>query len=211
MEYTNDSELLYLISENNEEAKEMFYKKYQTQIEIIAKKYFLLVKSSGIELNDIIQEGMMGLTEAINNYKDQKNVKFSTFAKICIERKILTYVRANTNTKNKLLNNSLSIDQTISSNGRPLADFLKDENIVNPEDVFINNENKEEIYDKLNKLLTEKEYEVLILSIKGFSQNEISILLNTTVKSVESAKFRAKNKLENILIINNILKNKNIL
>ena len=156
MEYTNDSELLYLISENNEEAKEMFYKKYQTQIEIIAKKYFLLVKSSGIELNDIIQEGMMGLTEAINNYKDQKNVKFSTFAKICIERKILTYVRANTNTKNKLLNNSLSIDQTISSNGRPLADFLKDENIVNPEDVFINNENKEEIYDKLNKLLTEK-------------------------------------------------------
>ena len=35
---------------------------------------------------------MIGLSQAINDYKDHKNVRFSTFANLCIEREILTAI-----------------------------------------------------------------------------------------------------------------------
>ena len=89
----NDYELLYLISENNESAKEIFYDKYKPTVEVKAKKYFRAVKGNGIELNDLIQEGMIGLSNAISDYQEQKNIKFYTFAATCIERNILTYIR----------------------------------------------------------------------------------------------------------------------
>ena len=84
----NDYELLYLVSENNEDAKEIFFDKYKSIVELKAKKLYPYVMNKGYELNDLIQEGMIGLSQAINDYKEQKNVQFSTFASICIERQI---------------------------------------------------------------------------------------------------------------------------
>ena len=58
----NDNELLYLISENNEDAKDVFYEKYKEIIEIKAKKYASFLNSKGYELGDLVQEGMIGLS-----------------------------------------------------------------------------------------------------------------------------------------------------
>lgn len=199
MEYEdNDYELLYLISEDNEEAKELFYKKYKPTIEIKAKKYYPMVKTSGIELNDLMQEGMIGLSKAINDYQEQKNIKFVTFANTCIERQILTFVRSITRDKHKLLNSSLSMDTTINSSGRPLKDVVSDDKNVNPEDLFIENELATELDKEISNKLSDQEREVFILRMKGFSYKEISILLNITPKSVERTIARAKNKIENI-------------
>lgn len=195
----NDFELLSMIYENNEEAEEMFYNKYKSKIEITAKKYYSIVKSCGIELNDLIQEGMMGLTEAIKNYKDKKDVQFSTFANICIDRKILGFVRKNTNLKNKLLNNSLSIDTTLNSNGKPLLELLKDDNNINPEDISIYNEKYDEILKKANNILTKQEMDVFMLRLNGFTYQEISSLLNITKKSAERTMARVKLKLQKII------------
>ena len=99
----NDYELLYLVSENNEDAKEIFFDKYKSIVELKAKKLYPYVMNKGYELNDLIQEGMIGLSQAINDYKEQKNVQFSTFASICIERQIMTFVRDVTRQKHIIL------------------------------------------------------------------------------------------------------------
>ena len=199
MEYEdNDYELLYLISEDNEEAKELFYKKYKPTIEVKAKKYYPMVKTSGIELNDLIQEGMIGLSKAINDYQEQKNIKFVTFASTCIERQLLSFVRGVTRDKHKLLNSSLSIDTTTNSTGRPLKDVVSDNKNTNPENLFIENEIATELDNEISKKLSNQEREVFLLRMKGFSYKEIAVLLNITPKSVERTIARAKNKIENI-------------
>ena len=71
----NDYELLYLISENNEEANEVIFKKYNPIIEYYAKKYLPLVSNKGIDYNDLYQEGLIGLNSAIEGYRDQKDIK----------------------------------------------------------------------------------------------------------------------------------------
>lgn len=116
----NDYELLYLVSENNEEANEMFYKKYKPIIEIKANKMYPAIKNKGYELNDLIQEGMIGLSQALKDYKEQKNVTFSTFANLCINRQMLTFIRNINRQKHKILNDSISIDSSYDKTGNPL-------------------------------------------------------------------------------------------
>ena len=64
----NDYELLSYIAEKNEEATEIMYKKYEPLITSIANKMFKYTKGTGLDVNDLIQEGMLGLSKAIDNY-----------------------------------------------------------------------------------------------------------------------------------------------
>ncbi len=194
----DDYELLYLISENNEDAKEIFFEKYRPTVEYKAKKAYPYIKNKGYELNDLIQEGMIGLNKALNDFKEQKNVKFITFANVCIERQILTFVRNINRQKHKILNDSLSIDSSIDKKGRPLIEIIFDDKNRNPEDNFIDLESEEELLNKIKGHLTEKEYEVFELRLQGFSYQEMACLLNTTTKSIDGTMRRLRNKINNI-------------
>ena len=194
----NDYELLYLVSENNEDAKEIFFDKYKSIVELKAKKLYPYVMNKGYELNDLIQEGMIGLSQAINDYKEQKNVQFSTFASICIERQIMTFVRDVNRQKHKILNDSLSIDSTIDKKGRPLTEIAFDEKNRNPEDSLIELDEEVEMLDKIKSVLTDKEYEVFELRLQGFSYQEMALLLNTTRKSIDGTISRIKSKISNM-------------
>ena len=194
----NDYELLYLVSENNEDANEIFFDKYKSIVELKAKKLYPYVMNKGYELNDLIQEGMIGLSQAINDYKEQKNVQFSTFASICIERQIMTFVRDFNRQKHKILNYSLSIDSTIDKKGRPLMEIAFDEKNRNPEDSLIELDEEVEMLDKIKSVLTDKEYEVFELRLQGFSYQEMALLLNTTRKSIDGTISRIKSKISNM-------------
>ncbi len=194
----NDYELLYLIKEENEEAKNKLYEKYRPIVEIKTSKYYSFIQNKGYDMNDLFQEGMMGLTNAINDYKDQKKVSFKTFANICIDRNISTFIRNINRQKHQILNTSVSIDSPNDSSGRVLLDVLSDTTNINPEDSFINMESYDELKRIVSKDLTEKEKNVFELRLKGFSYDEIARLLNITKRSVDGAIRRIKIKISNI-------------
>ena len=194
----NDYELLYLISENNDEAKELFYKKYKPVIELKARKFVKYVESKGYDYNDLVQEGMIGLSKAIKDFSEQKDVQFNTFANMCIERQMFSFMRNISAGRHKVLNESLSFDTTTNSYGKPLINLLDDKNI-NPETTFIESEEKEDLYNDIVSILTDKEAEVFELRSKGFSYREISNLLNTTEKSVGKNIERIKEKISKML------------
>lgn len=193
----NDYELLYLISENNEEAKEVFYKKYKPVIELKAKKYMRLAEAKGYDYNDLVQEGMIGLSRAINDFSDQKDVQFTTFANLCIERQMLSFMRNINAGRHKILNDSLSFEST-NSYGSPLINLLDDKN-VNPETTFIESEEKDSLYSKIISILSDIEIEIFNLRTNGFSYKEISSLLNITEKSVGKHIEKIKNKISKML------------
>ncbi|MBQ1495745.1 MAG: sigma-70 family RNA polymerase sigma factor [Bacilli bacterium] len=195
----NDYELLYLVSENNDEARDIFYNKYENIIKIKALKYKKYVESMGYDYNDILQEGRLGLTNAINSFKEHKDVKFYTFANLCIDRQLATFIRDISRDKHKLLNTSISLDSTTNSVGRPLTEIILDEKNVDPELSFIEAEEKEELYNKIDELLTNSEKDVFDLRVQGFSYKEIASILDITPKAVDGTISRIKNKLSNII------------
>ena len=64
MEYqTNDYELIYMIREHNLE-EELLYQKYEPMIKSEIKKYIKQAKYAGLDIMDLYQEGMVGLSDA---------------------------------------------------------------------------------------------------------------------------------------------------
>ena len=194
----SDYELLYLISENNEDAKKLFYEKYKPIIEMKVKKYISYVESRGYDYNDLVQEGMIGLSRAITDYKTQKDVQFNTFANVCIERQIFSFLRNIDSGKHKVLNDSISFDTTTNTYGKSLDQILDDKNI-NPETSFVQNEETNDLFDNILGELTDKESEVFKLRAQGFTYKEIASLLNISEKSVSKAIEKIKIKAKKVL------------
>ena len=85
----------------------------------IAKKF----DNSGMELDDLISIGAIGLIKAVKTYSLDKNIKLATYASRCIENEILMQLRKNTRIKNEV-----SLDEPLSSDGEGnellLADII---------------------------------------------------------------------------------------
>lgn len=194
----NDQELIYLIGENSEEATKILYDKYNYLINIKVKKYLVLGKKMGLDYNDLFQEGMLGLSEAIKGYKDGKATKFSSFANLCIDRQLYSTLARAGRKKHTILNESFSLDSSPEDDEKPLIKFLFDKS-SDPSLKFENNESKSNLIFELNNNLTPLEKDVLDLRIKGFEYKEISKKLNKSYKSVDSSLQRIRLKLKKIM------------
>ena len=114
-----ESKLLEKLKENDENAKKELVEKNLRLVVYIAKKF----ENSGINIEDLISIGTIGLMKAINSYNIDKNIKLATYASRCIENEILMYLR-----KTQKQKSEVSIDEPINTdsegNDLALADIL---------------------------------------------------------------------------------------
>ena len=193
----NDNELIYLIYDFNEDANRILHEKYYKIIKIKVAKYRALAKRIGLDTCDLMQEGLLGLEEAINSYRDNKDMKFSSFANMCIERQILSVLNYHSRKKHTFLNDSCSIDVE-DEKGRTMLDYsLKSD--IDPLMMMEKEEEKNSIYDLMTKDLRKLEKEVFELKLNGLDYREIARLLNKSYKSIDSALQRIRVKLKKIL------------
>lgn len=189
----NDYEQLYLIRENDDEAKETVFQKYKPIIISIASKYHTYLKERGIDREDLIQEGLVGLYKAINAYKETEDACFYTFCVICIEREIKSYCRKYTSLKSEVLNTAYSINQQEMEDSFSYGKELIDDSIFNPDTYVLNNY----VYCKLinfKNSLGFKQSLVFELRCNGFKYREIAKLLDISINSVDNYihKYRPK-------------------
>lgn len=196
MEYKdfNDYELLSYIAEGNEEANNIIIKKYEPLINKIAHKMLPYCKSNGLDLSDLVQEGMIGLNHAIEKYQEVENTLFYTYAGKCIERKMLSVVISSNRNKYKILNESISYDDDENL----IIKFIKDSS-PSPEELLIGEEVENKLIEKIKHKLTEFEEQVFMLMINGFKYREIAEILDRDEKSIDNTMQRLKNKIKKVI------------
>lgn len=89
-----EKELIERISKGDEEARKLLVEHNLRLSVAIAKRY----TKSGLSLNDLVQEGNMGLMMAANKYISEYGCKFSTYAVWWIKQKITRYIADNSRT-----------------------------------------------------------------------------------------------------------------
>ncbi len=188
----NDFELLSFVCEQNEEANEILYEKYKPLITQISNIYNNRYGYLGIDINDLISEGMLGLSIALNTFDEVKDNTFYSYAEVCIERNINTFIKKIKGLKYKYLNESVSYDNT--NDDYSIENVISD-NTYNPLYSMINDENIGEVYTYLKSILTDLEYKVLRLKVDGLNYKEIASILNTNPKNIDNALYRIKDKL----------------
>ena len=196
MEYNNlnDNELLFLVSESNEDARSELVKKYTGIVNKIASKYVGLAETFGIDQKDLVQEGLIGLSKAIDTYNSDKQVLFYTYVTLCIETSIKTALRVGSKKKNQSLNNSISLDKLYEDEIN-INEIVKDEQ-SDPSIQLLDKESIDEILKKSKEVLTSFEYEVFKLKSEGYSNEEISLKTGKDKKSIENTIFRIKSKIK---------------
>ena len=168
----SDSELYSMVCESNEDAKEYLYNKYKYVIDVIVKKYIYTAKKLGIEYNDLYQEGLVGFADALNHYDESKNVMFSTFLSLCIDRKLQNAILKAGRLKNKIILESLSLDHVYEEYQIPLSEMISDKNSDPLLGISVQEEIKE-LKEQIQSVLSQSEYEVYQYMEKGVSPKQI--------------------------------------
>lgn len=194
----NDFELLSYVSDNNEEASEVLFEKYRPLINATANRLYYYCKNTGLEINDLVQEGLLGLNMAITSFNENKETGFYTYAKKCIERKIISLVVSARRLKHKFLNESLSLENNDESFQSYICEKNLEDNSYNPESILLNTESAQELISEVNKHLTDFEVQVFELKINGFEYKEIAEILDKDTKSIDNALQRIKSKIRKI-------------
>ena len=190
----NDSELVMLIKENHEDAKEILLNKYHYIIGLILKKYNKTAALLGIEGKDLYQEALLGFTDALNRYDEEKDASLPTFITLCVERRVRIILRMHNNSKSKLLSDAISLDAE-TSNLKQIEDTKDKDPLVSITD----KEEANELDKQILETLSDSEKEVYNLLVKGFNIKEITNILNKNYKQIDNTIQRIKEKIKNIL------------
>ena len=178
-----------------EQAAEFLLYKYRNLVRNKVRSYFLV----GAEKEDLLQVGMIGLWQAIVDYRADKAISFPAFARICIQRHIITAIKTATRQKQIPLNTSLSLESPPdeSSSEWTLSEILTSEEIVDPEELVLMREDSNLLQEMLQQMLSDFEWQVLAGYRVGKSYREIACELQCKTKSVDNALARIKRKVSN--------------
>ncbi len=191
-----DSELVYLVSENSDEAKDFLYEKYSPMIHKEINRVKKLAYTLGIDMADLTQEAMLAFSTAINNYNDEEETKFLTFATLCVRRKLQNYLDKYSTNKVKTYNSSVALDVEIGDKGEHLVDYLKDAEGRAPLNKLINEESLVKINKSIKEKLSENERLALGYALIGMEVPDIAEKMGKTQKGVYNLIYRARQKLK---------------
>ena len=191
----SDEDLLaHIRGERGDEALDYLINKYRNYVRSMARSYFLI----GADREDIVQEGMIGFFKAIRDYRPDKLSSFRAFAELCVTRQIITAIKTATRQKHIPLNSYVSLNKPIydEDSDRTLLDVLSGARISDPEELVISHEEFIDIEQKMEEILSDLEWRVLMSYLDGKSYQEIAVDLHRQVKSIDNALQRVKRKLE---------------
>lgn len=176
----SDNELIAIYLKGNDAAFPVILERYKDLVKSISRSYFLV----GGDNDDLVQEGVLGLLNAVKTYDATKGATFKTFAYRCISASIKNAVKKSLAKKNMPLNDYVE-----------LSDVLAMASPFNPEEMFIVGEEGKEFNDGVNAILSELEFKILKYYLSGMTYSEIGEKTGRTAKAADNALQRIKKKL----------------
>ena len=195
----DDKEIIQLIREKDADAMDYLMRKYIGMVKQEARKMYLI----GSDEEDLIQEGMIGLFQAIRSYEREHDASFASFARLCVRRQMYSAVTASNRKKHQPLNTYVSFDEPVfvenaRRNGykeQTIEDMIfADERDTNPEKIMLDREQAGMIESVIVERLTSYEKKVLNLYLEGRSYEDIAEELKRTRKAIDNAIQRIRKK-----------------
>ncbi len=189
-----EKKCLIQMREGNEKARNILIERNLRLVAHVCKKY----TSSGIDQDDLISIGTIGLIKGINSFNMDKNIKLATYVAKCIENEILMFLRST-----KKINNEVYLNEPIGKD--------KDDNVMTLGEVLENNERAiedtvdlkmkiKELYSQMKNVLQDREQKIIELRFglngdKPKTQKEIAKMMNISRSYVSRIETKAIGKL----------------
>ncbi len=174
-----DDELVTLAQGGDRAAAECLMHRHKETVRRAARKFTF--SHPHAEADDLVQEGMIGLYSAIDNYSPACGKKFKNFVFFCATRKIQSYLRI--------------LYRQVPEGEAELGEFDIASEEKSPEELLLDGESDAELRRFLARTLSDFEFRVVTMYLDGMSYAQISEATGKELKSVDNALARAKHKL----------------
>lgn len=193
MNYTTytDEELIRMLRGGQTDIADYIMEKYKPLVRKKTNAMFLI----GGETDDLIQEGMIGLFKAVRDYREEKETSFFSFADLCISRQLYSALEASNRKKHMPLNTYVSFSNQENSDGMNLEEMVTN-HAISPEQMMIEQEGREEFFQRLKESLSAMERTVLYLYLEGNSYTQIAEIMSKTPKSIDNTLQRIRAKIK---------------
>lgn len=195
-----DESIVKMAQEGSSTAYEYLINKYKELAKKKSKSYFI----AGGDMEDVVQEGMIGIFKAIRDYDETQEASFRTFAELCVNRQIITAIKAANRQKHQILNESVSLNaQTeTAENDEPAA--LSERLAANsadtdPEAMMLMREVVDFLKANEQNIFSPLEKKVWNHMLKGEEYREIAGHLHRSNKTVDNVIQRIKKKIQRFL------------
>ena len=183
----SDEALQQLAVQGDRAAEEELIERNLKLVRACSRPFFL----AGGDSEDLVQEGMVGLLDAVRRYDPGQGVPFRSYAQLCIRNRIYNAIKSASRLKHTPLNDYVPFESPqFDESQTQVLDTVRD-----PEELIIARERLSEIQDSSSKLLSKLEHKVLTLYLDGLSCHEIAGVLGRSPKSVDNAVQRIRRKL----------------
>lgn len=163
----------------------------------LAKKY----ENTGVDLEDLVSIGTIGLIKGVNTYKLDKNIKLATYASRCIDNEILMFLRKNKKRKTEIsFEDSLSYDA--EGNELHLEDILGTDPDIVTKGIEQANE-KRLLKEEISKL-NDRDRQIMTLRYglnneEELTQKDVANLLGISQSYISRIEKKVIRKLKNII------------
>ena len=189
-----EAELLSRLGSGEETVRQILIERNLRLVVYIAKRF----ENTGINIEDLISIGTIGLIKAINTYKTDKNIKLATYASRCIENEILMYLRKNSSQRSEV-----SLDEPLNTdwdgNELLLCDVLGTDadTVMRP----IEDDVDRQLLSAAIGKLSEREQEIIVLrfGLRGHreqTQKEVADRLGISQSYISRLEKRIINRLK---------------
>lgn len=191
----NEAKYVMLAEGGDNEAKNKLIEHNLRLVVFLAKKY----ENTGIDLEDLVSIGTIGLIKGVNTYKSDKNIKLATYASRCIDNEILMFLR-----KNKRRRGEVSFEDNLSydaeGNELHLEDILGTEPDIVTKDLEEKTD-KKTLYDEIGKL-NGRDKQIMILryglaGVDEMTQKDVAKLLGISQSYISRIEKKVIRKLKN--------------
>lgn len=166
---SKDDEVKYVILSTNgdDNARNKLIEHNLRLVVFLAKKY----ENTGVDLEDLVSIGSVGLIKGVNTYKLDKNIKLATYASRCIDNEILMFLR-----KNKRRKAEISFEDNLSYDAE--GNELHLEDVLGTDSDVVTKGLEEEIekkllYQEIN-CLNERDKKIMILRYGLYNEDEMT-------------------------------------
>ena len=192
-----EEKYIRLKEQGNSFAKDKLIEHNLRLVVFLAKKY----ENTGIDLEDLVSIGSIGLIKGINTFSSDKNIKLATYASRCIDNEILMYLR-----KNKKVKCEVSIDQALSFDCDGNALHLEDVIGTDKDEVPRNIEEKDNKNLMIQEILglKDRDREIMILRYgllgnEEYTQKEVAEKLGISQSYISRIEKKVIRKLKNLI------------
>ena len=166
---TKEEEVKYvtLSMDGDKKARSKLIEHNLRLVVFLAKKY----ENTGVDLEDLVSIGSVGLIKGVNTYKLDKNIKLATYASRCIDNEILMFLRKNKRRKGEIsFEDNLSYDS--EGNELHLEDILGTDSDVVTKGLEQEIE-KKLLYEEIEKL-NDRDKKIMILRYGLYNSEEMT-------------------------------------